>query len=197
MHGVVNGSQGFRVIQRTYSTNPAADSLKCALLRGNLEHVKNRIGVLPLGIDYQYVYFALARSPEVSTFFLESLFSHWLERVQDHPSAALESIIAGLKRLSQSFRLNELDHGFRLMLAKLRRSVLMMPCIVGDEWLLAQARQIPDYTSDENTLQMRAAYLAALHVSLDNLGEEVIALMAKARHRTNIAHPITSMDLSE
>ena len=193
----VSSSQKASVLKRSYSTNPVADVLKSALLMGDLKTVKTKIGLLPIGVDYQYVYLGLAQTSEVCTFFLEAMFSYWFERIRNNPCESLEALIGGLERLSRSYPVKELDHGFRIMLVKLRRMVLLIPDVASSKKLSAHARQIPDYSFDENTLQMQSAYLAAMQGYFDNLSEDILTRMVKARHRTDVAHPLNPMDSSE
>lgn len=177
-----------RVLQRTFSTNPGADSLKRAIKNGEIDKVRQRIGLLPIGLDYQYAYLALASSKEVCTILLHAMDGYWHERLEKAPQDTLETLVAGLKRLSQSFSVDSLDFQFRSMLGKIRRVALNLPAVAKSAAGSQLARSIPE-CADDGSLQMNAAYEAAFQPHEQAHGD-LMELIERARHRIEIAPPL-------
>jgi len=177
--GLLFGSEQ-RTLERTYSTFPAADTFKRAIKRGDVNSVREHIAMLPLGIDYQYAYLGLARSFDMCNFLLEAMYASWVERIKGSPQDALRSLEEGLKRLYKSFPLDELDHGFRCTLAKIRRAALLLPRVAANAKAKALASLIPDYFYHYDA-RMIQAYREAFEEHTD-LSPERKELLAKA-HR--------------
>ncbi len=177
--GLLFGSEQ-RTLQRTYSTFPAADALKRAIRRGDVDIVRERMAVLPLGIDSQYAYLGLARSFDMCSFLLDAICSSWVERIKRSPQDALKTLHVGLTRLYKSFPLDELDHGFRCTLAKIRRAALLLPRVAADPKAKALASSIPDYFYHHDA-RMIQAYREAFEEHTD-LSPERKELLSRA-HR--------------
>ncbi len=179
---------------RTYSMNPAVDSLKTALMDDDTEAMEERLGrCLPQALDRQYVLLGLNMSEEARQRLLNKIGEYWYRRIQLHPTAGLDDLFSGLKTLKTSYGLENLGYSFKWLLTRLKRKVLQCRKVKRSKKLTEQAQKIPAYDAAPR-LQSILGHLVATMVrqdDLEGLPEECLALTYKAKPIIHVDLPFT------
>jgi hypothetical protein len=163
--------------------------MKCAIQSDDIEAVKSYIDLIPLSIEYQYSYLGLSGSFEMSRYLLNTIYISWLFRINNSPHDALSSLSVGLKKLLKSFPLDQLDHGFRCMLARMRREVPNL--LIGDNAELQElTHEIPEYAYEDNP-EMAIAYREAFQATQQG---DLLSKISKVYRATQGAVPLYAQE---
>lgn len=112
-------------LQRTFSTDPLRDSLKCALMDNDESLPTKLTTLLPIALDRQYALLGLPLSEAARLLLLGAIEEYWYCAMLKSPRAGIESLTFGLRRLNESYGLSLLQSSFTLMLNRLKKRLLL------------------------------------------------------------------------
>ena len=180
-----------RTLQRTFSINPAIDSLKCALTGDNTELMEERLNrCFPFALDRQYALMGLQTSPEAKKLLIETIQRYWYSKIANSPSLGLESLLSNLDCLSKSYELSTLEHSFKLLLTRLKRALQHMPILNVNDKLCQMVQNIPAYASVP-PLTIMAARVVGQGDGWEKLPSDCVYLIQSAKQTIWVDPPFT------
>jgi hypothetical protein len=182
----LNGMEhGLSKLVKSYSTWPAADQLKKAVLSKEVEIVSMLLpDHLPGLLEHQYALFCLDTSPEIRSLLLQNIFKYWKDRIAHDPQDGILVLAAQTRTLCALFRQpQQLDVYFLKTLSQIRADALALETVQNSKKLSAQAEALLtcEYQNLKEQLAREMASIGAIIPALELLPADLIELIDSLR----------------